>query len=489
MREASDNSGGEFSFARQYRLWSAEQEKAARELLKRIDKEQLETIRFAFADQHGILRGKALMAAAVPSAFSSGVTMTTTLLAKDTSHKTVFPAFNKGAGIGVEQMTGAADFVLLPDPATFRILPWAHKTGWILCDIYFRDGTPIPFSTRAIAQSSVAKLAEAGFEFVSGLEIECHLFKLEDAHLTPADSTQPATPPSVSLLGHGFQYLTEQRFDALEPVLEIIRRDLLALGLPLNSIEVEFGPSQVEFTFDKGSGVGPADDMMLFRSAVKQIARRNGLHASFMCRPGLDNLFSSGWHLHQSLIDLKSGRNAFLPDKSEAPLSAIGKYYVAGLLDHALAACVFTTPTINGYKRYKPYSLAPDRASWARDNRGAMIRVMGGANDPATRIENRIGDPAANPYLYQASQIISGLDGIARKLDPGPLQELPYESSAALLPQSLMEAVAALKQNKVFADQFTQGFIDYITGIKQAEIDRFLAVVTDWEHKEYFDIF
>ena len=181
--------------------------------------------------------------------------------------------------------------------------------------------------------------------------------------------------------------------------------------------------------------------MVLFRSAVKQIARRHGYHATFMCRPKLPNVFASGWHLHQSIVSRDSGENAFMAKDGGEVLSPFGRGYLAGLLQHARASTVFTTPTINGYKRYRSYSLAPDRAIWGRDNRGVMIRVLGGAGDPATRLENRIGEPAANPYLYMASQILSGLDGVDRGLDPGPSADTPYETKAELLPKTLREAV------------------------------------------------
>ena len=118
---------------------------------------------------------------------------------------------------------------------------------------------------------------------------------------------------------------------------------------------------------------------------------------------------------------------------------------------------MFTTPTINGYKRYRSYSLAPDRAIWGRDNRGVMMRVLGGPDDPATRLENRIGEPAANPYLYMASQILSGLDGVDRALDPGPSADTPYETQAVLLPKTLREAVFALKDDPFFRDAFGAG--------------------------------
>jgi glutamine synthetase len=268
----------------------------------------------------------------------------------------------------------------------------------------------------------------------------------------------------------------------------------MALGMPLRSLEVELGPSQCEFTFRPQAGLAAADTMILFRAAAKQIARRNGLFASFMCRPALPNLLSSGWHLHQSLTDRKRRTNAFVGDGRDG-LSATGRYFLGGLLAHARAAAVFTKPTVNGYKRYRPYALAPDRAIWARDNRGVMVRVLGGPGDPATRLENRVGEPAANPYLYIASQIYSGLDGIAHRRDPGPSADTPYETKAPLLPKDLGEALAALRGSEMFRKNFGAAFVDYYAHIKEAELARFKAEsgegadVTAWEQNEYFDLF
>src|SRR5207237_3299921 len=250
---------------------------------------------------------------------------------------------------------------------TFRILPWAPRTGWLLCDLYFADGRPVPFSTRHLYRGVLEKIAAAGYDFVAGLEVEFHVFKLLDPRLDPTDSGQPGQPPEVSLLTQGYQYLTEQRYDQFDPVFEILRRDIVALGLRLRSIEVEYGPSQCALTFHPGVGLEPHDAMVLLRSAVKQIARRHGYHATFMCRPRLPNVMSSGWHLHQSLS--KGGRNAFMAERED--LSEEGKHYLAGLLTHARGACALATPTINGYKRYRPYSLAPDRVVWGKENRGA----------------------------------------------------------------------------------------------------------------------
>ena len=250
--------------------------------------------------------------------------------------------------------------------------------------------------------------------------------------------------PEVSLLNQGYQYLTESRFDQLDAALAPIWRGVVALDMPLRSLEVELGPSQCEFTFRPQTGLAAADTMVLFRAAAKQIARRHGLFASFMCRPALPNLFSSGWHLHQSLLERGRKVNAFAGGERDG-LSATGLYFLGGLLAHAHAAAAFTTPTVNGYKRYRPYTLAPDRAIWARDNRGVMVRVLGGPGDPATHLENRVGEPAANPYLYIASQIHAGLDGIAQRCDPGPSADTPYETKAQAVPKNLGEALAALR--------------------------------------------
>ncbi|WP_456619569.1 glutamine synthetase family protein [Bradyrhizobium sp. P5_C12] len=477
------------TFVAHHALWSDEQKDAAQRMRRIVEEKNLEVIRLAFPDQHGILRGKTIVAAEAIASLESGCSITTTMLAKDTSHRTVFPVFTSGGGFGMKEMEGAADVLMVADPTTFRVLPWAPATGWVLCDLYFNDGRPVPFATRGLYRKVLDELGSRGCDFVAGLEVEFHIFKLDDPHMRAEDAGQPGTPPSVSLLSHGYQYLTEQRFDQMEPVLEILRRDVLALGLPLRSVEVEFGPSQCEFTFQPKKGIEPADNMVLFRSAVKQIAHRHGYHATFMCRPKLPNLFASGWHLHQSIVSRASGDNLLMAKDGSAPLGEFGRAWLAGLLDHARAATVFTTPTINGYKRYRSYSLAPDRAIWGRDNRGVMIRVLGAAGDAATRLENRVGEPAANPYLYMASQILSGLDGVDRKLDPGPSADTPYETKAPLLPKSLRDAVAALKDDPFFREKFGAEFVDYYTHIKNAEIDRFLAEVTDWEHREYFEMF
>lgn len=477
------------SFVERHGLWTEAQRAAARELVRRAEAGGVEVVRFSFPDQHGVLRGKTITATELPKALADGVTVTTTLFAKDTSHKTVFPVFTPGGGFGMPEMHAGADALIVADPASFRMLPWSPGTGWLLCEPYFPSGQPVPFGTRALARRALERLAVQGFEYFAGLEIEFHVFRLLDPRMRPEDAGQPGTPPEVALLTQGYQYLTEQRYDQLDPIAEILRRDLAALGLPLRSIEVEFGPSQIEFTLGALDGIASADAMVLFRAAAKQICRRHGYHATFMCRPRLPNVMSSGWHLHQSLKRRADGANAFTPSEAGAPLAEVGRQYLAGLLAHARGAAALSTPTINGYKRYRPYSLAPERVIWGRENRGAMLRVIGGPNDPGTRIENRAGEPAANPYLYFAAQILAGLDGIERRLDPGPPEDTPYDSKAALLPRTLGEALAALGEDAVLRAGLGAAFVDYYCRIKEAEIARFNLEVSEWEQREYFDLF
>ncbi len=477
------------SFVERHGLWHDAQMSQGSDLLQVIATRQVEVVRFVFADQHGLTRGKGVMSSSVPGMLVNGCTMTSTLILKDSSHRTVMPVWQAGAGLGNPRLAGAADLVMIADPGTFRVLPWAPGTGWVLCDLYYPDGEPVGYSTRHVLRQALDKLHRQNLELMSGLELEFHLFRPEQRPLTPADCSQPGSAPVVAPLQRGHQYLTELRYDELEPVFGEIRRGLQALGLPLRSEEIEFGPSQLEVTFGPEPGMTTADNAILARNAIKQIAQRQGYHATFMCRPQVANTFASGWHLHQSLVDPGTGANLFIPESRQADLSALGQHYLAGLLEHAAPSCLLAAPTINAYKRYRPNALAPDRIQWGRDNKGAMLRVLGGVGDPATRVENRVGEPAANPYLYLTSQILSGIDGITRQTPLRPPVEEPYSSSAESLPRNITQALLAFRSSRFYREALGDDFVEYFATIKQAEVDRFFSEVTDWEQREYFEMF
>src|SRR5262252_744281 len=209
------------SFVERHDLWSEAQARAAAAVDKTISQNTLELVRFAFPDQHGVLRGKTLVAAEASRALRSGVTMTSTLLAKDTSHRNVFPVFEAGGGMGLPEMGGAGNFVMVADPETFRVLPWAENTGWLLCDCYFSNGKAVPIATRQLYRKALAKLAQAGFDYLAGLEVEFHLFKIEDLRLVPEAIAWPPEPPPVRPTTHGFQYLTEGRYGQVAPSRDV----------------------------------------------------------------------------------------------------------------------------------------------------------------------------------------------------------------------------------------------------------------------------
>ncbi len=476
-------------FVERYGDWTDEQRDAARHVVERVDVERLEWIRVGFVDLHGLVRAKTIAADQLPGALADGVPIVSTLLSKDTSGRTVYGAFAPDGGVGVPGMGGAGDVVMVPDPTTFRVLPWAEHTGWLLSDLRLKDGAPVPFDPRGTLRTALHRAAGRGLGLVTGLELEFHLLRPDsDAPLDPLEVNRPGAPGrarGVTPVDRGYQLLSEDRADALEPLLGELGRTLRRLGIPLRTLEVEFGPGQVEVTTAPLPGLAGADTMVLLRGAVRSAARRAGLLATFMCRPQLPEACSSGWHLHQSLV-LDDGSNAFAGDGG---LSAVGSGYLAGLLRHARAGCVFAVPTVNGYKRFQPHSMAPDRVLWAQDNRAAMLRVVGSAGRGDLHVENRAGEPAANPYLAMAAQLVSGLDGVDRALDPGPSADQPYATDAPRLPTSLAEAVRALDDDSELRELLGPALVDHYAGVKRAEVARFEAAVTDWEQREYLHLF
>jgi glutamine synthetase len=484
-------------FIERHGLWSAEQRAQARDLRRQA--ESLDLIRLAWGDPHGASRAKAVSPATFVEALSSGYNVNVATTTLDSAGERVFKSFTRGGGMGLEEMTGSPNLVVVPDPSTFRVLPWAKGVGWVLCDEYFRDGTPFHFSPRHLLKRQVNRLRERKLHLVVGLEIEWYLARVLEERLSDEHVSVPGVrgrPVQTVPIEPGFSYHSETNLDLMQPVLGELARAYTALGLPLRSIENEWGPGQVECTFAAQHALRAADDMVLFRTATRQVCRRLGCLASFMCRPALKGYYSSGWHLHQSVADA-AGKNLF--SSPQKLLSSLGEQWLAGLLEHAAPSSAFATPTVNGYRRYRPNSLAPDRAGWGYDHRGAMVRVLGGDGDPATRLENRLGEPAANPYLYIASQIICGLDGVERGSAPGARDEEPYAAERALLPASLGEALEALDGAALYRRELGEVFVSYFLRLKRSELNRFLkwkednpaeeCEPTQWEQNEYFDFF
>lgn len=490
-------------FIDRHGLWTDDQARRAREVAARVEAEGLHLIRLVWADTHGVARARALAPPAFASALVDGHSVGAGTWSLDASGGRVFSSFVAGGGMGLPEMTGSPNLVMVPDPGSFRTLPWAPGVGWVACDEYFRDGRPFHFSPRHLLRRMLSRLAARGLAAVVGLEVEWYLLRLLEEEL--ADEHVGASgvrgrPPRTAPPEPGFSYDSETNMDRMQPMLSRLAQHYAALGLGLRSMDNELGAGQVECTFMPRTAMDAATDYVLFRSATRQICRRHGHLASFMTYPGRKGLYPSGWHLHLSLVDTATGANLLTPARHGGLLSPPGLSFLAGQLDHAVDGSAFATPTVNGYRRFRANSLAPDRVTWNADHRGVMLRIQGGPGDPATRIENRVGEPAANPYLFIAAQIAAGLDGLARNAQPGPPDVNPYEADRPMLPTRLADALAALQASTLYREAFGGTYLDYFLRMKRAELARFEAFlaesgvdpaagVTDWEMNEYFDAF
>ena len=489
-------------FIERHGLWTDEQRRQAEDIRRRVEKDDLHLVRLAWADPYGASRAKALTLPAFGAALTAGYNINVATSTLDSAGARTFSSFTRGGGMGLPEMTGSPNLIVVPDPETFRVLPWAPGVGWMLCDEYFTSGVPFHFSPRHLLRRQTERLASKGVELIAGMEIEWYLLHaaeaVSDAHVgAPGTRGRPIRTAPVE---PGYVLHSETNLDAMQVVLSALVAAFEKIDLPLRSIENEFGPGQVECTFAAQPALKAADQTFLFRTATRQICRRMGYFATFMCRPALKGYYSSGWHLHQSLVEAKSGRNLFMPERESEHLSPLGFAFLGGLMKYAGPCSAFATPTINGYRRFRPNSLAPDRATWCHDHRGAMVRVLGGFGDPATRLENRMGEPSANPYLYILSQIVAGLEGMDKGLDPGPPDEEPYRAQRPLLPKSLPAALDALEREGLFRAQPGELFVDYFLRLKRNETGRFAQWLkdsgrqegeepTEWEQNEYFDFF
>ncbi|MFM7332480.1 MAG: glutamine synthetase family protein [Brachymonas sp.] len=460
----------------------------ADQLLRLVSESGIEQIRIAWCDVHGELRAKSILPRALPAALQDGIGMVGTQALKDTSDRTAFKVFEPD-GLAhlpmLAEFAEASNFTVKPLLESFRVLPWPPHTAWLQGQMHNAAGQVLEVDSRGILHKALALLSQAGYSLRCGLEIEFHIYKIENTRpqTDPELAAWPGLPPAVSMIHPGYRLLSERWLDRADEPLQIVRRTCAALGLPLTSLEVEFGPSQVEAVFDVQDAIAAADAMVVFRSATAQALQRAGYHATFMCRPPFPHIMSSGWHLHQSLVDMKTGRNAFAaPDHD---LSHTGQAWLAGLIEHASGICALANPTLDAYERFKPNALAPTRANWGLDSRSAMLRVI--PFGKAARIENRIGSPQANPYLYLASQIHAGLDGLTRKLKPPRAQD----SQAAALPTHLGEALSALKADAALSEGFGAHVLAWFAQIKRQEITRYEAAQdkADWIRREYFSRF
>jgi glutamine synthetase len=498
-RAYRDLSTGSRNFIARHGLWDERQREAAKELKAALG--SLDFVRMAFADPHGLARSKTLTVDAFRTVLLNGMDHSPGPFVFDTGHAVAVDFTAENGGVGVEELRGAGDFVLVPDPQTFRILPYTGpRTGWVIGDEYLRSGAPHPLSSRAVLRRLCDGLRARDLEYVVGLEIEWYLTRFAQDGFSGrvGGFGVQGEPPAVEPVNGGYQFNLDALIDALEPVIDPLTRSLTEMGLPLRSVEHESGPGQMEFTFAPMNGLAAADAMLLFRTATKQICARRGYHASFMALPGLPGFDASGWHLHQSLARVSTGENLFTAPDSDSELSETGTRFLGGLLEHAAEGALLCVPTVNGYRRMSEgFSLAPSHVTWSVESREAFLRVLGAYGDPAAHIENRIGEPCANPYLYMSAQLAAGLDGIERELTPGRPTNSPHSADLEPLPRSLREALGTLTQGQFYRRILGSPLTQCLSQLKESELRRYEewqagagqtddAHVSEWEHREYF---
>jgi glutamine synthetase len=352
-------------------------------------------------------------------------------------------------------------------------MPWEPNTAWAIGDVSDPDGAPHAESPRAVLRRIEALLAEHSVRGIVGPELEYYLLEADDSE---RGWKRYADAP-------GNVYVVGTKGDPKRHLISTLRQ-LRDAGLGVTAANHEFCGGQFEINLNHSTALDAADRSFRLKSAIQEIARHDGLMATFMAKPFNDE-GGSGFHLHVSLAD-EAGENIFGDEAGEHGLSQTGRQAIAGVLAHAKGLAALLNPTVNSYKRFGPDTLAPWLIDWGLDNRSAMVRIPP-ERGAGARMEVRLADATANPYLVVAGILAAAYLGIEGKLElAAPLQGYGYDAAnAELLPQRLADALDALEADTelraVLGEEFTTSFLAY----KRNEVERFERFVTDWEFTEY----
>ncbi|MFF3419969.1 glutamine synthetase family protein [Streptomyces sp. NPDC002698] len=435
--------------------------------MERLAAEGVDVVRVVYPDLIGTDRARDVLLDHLPSACEHGLAFCRAVY-HTTPQGDVVPV----AG-GLD--AGLPDVSVRPDLSTAAVLPWEPGVATCLGEVTDpATRAPAPESPRDLLRTVLARCAEQGLRPVVGPELE--YFLLEPAPGTP---TGWRRSPEAT----GAVYTAGLRADPGNHLLRTLRM-LRDLGLGVVTGNHEFDGGQYEINLTHSAALDAADRAFRFKAAVKELARQEGNLATFMAKP-FGDAGGSGFHLHLSCDDAE-GRNAFDDPSGAYGLSATARHAIAGILAHAPALAALANPTVNSYKRFGPDTLAPWLIDWGLDNRSAMVRIPPERGSGA-RLELRLGDASANPYLLIAGTIAAALLGVRAGEEPeAPLEGYGYDTArSALLPTSLAAALDALEADTALTDilgkDFTSSFLTY----KRDEVERFGRHVTDWEFTEY----
>jgi glutamine synthetase len=439
--------------------------KARKEVLKRIDDEGVEFVLLWFTDIEGHLKSFAVTPSEIEDALDDGMGF-------DGSSITGFNAIEE------------SDMVAIPDPTTYQLMPWREgetKVGRMICDVVTPDGKPYEGDPRYVLRRALERMEAMGFDtFNVGPELEYFLFK---------DNLGTET------LDEG-GYFAMTTLDAATELRQQTVRSLESMGIQIEYVHHEVGPSQHEIDMRFAPALTMADHTMTYRLIVKEVAKKAGFHATFMPKP-IFGENGSGMHTHQSLF--KDGRNSFFDADDDWHLSDVGKGFIAGQLRHAREISAVFAQWVNSYKRLVPGYEAPVYVAWSRRNRSALIRIplyKPGAEE-ATRAEIRCPDPACNPYLTFATLLHAGLEGIEQGYElPDPMETNLYHLTAeqraergiVALPETLGEAITELSKSELVRKALGPHIFDRYVELKRKEWDEYRVQLSQWEMDKYLAV-
>ncbi|MBQ9252374.1 MAG: type I glutamate--ammonia ligase [Clostridia bacterium] len=437
------------------------------DIIRMVREDDVEFIRMQFTDIFGQLKNVAITASQIEKAVENQIMI-------------------DGSSIEGFVRIQESDQYLWPDLDSYAVLPWRPQHGKVarlICDVHNPDGTPFVGDPRGTLKRALKKAAEMGYSFNVGPECEFFLFQTDEKGLPTTETADQAGYFDLGPLDHG----------------ESTRREIcLALeqmGFEIEASHHEVAAGQHEIDFKYADALTSADHIMTFKLAVKSLAQKNGLHATFMPKP-VFGINGSGMHTNMSLFD-REGRNIFADPSDKPGLSKEAYSFIAGILTHMRAMTAVTNPLVNSYKRLVPGYEAPCYLAWSASNRSALIRIPA-ARGQSTRVELRCPDPACNPYLELAVCLAAGLDGIEKGMTPPEeitenifaMDEKTRESKGIQsLPGSLKEAVDLMLEDQLICDTLGDHVVTQYSEGKYREWDEYRTTVSDWELKKYLTVY
>jgi glutamine synthetase len=450
---------------------------SAEEILNYVKQHPSGKVKLAFADIDGVLRGKYVSAEKFASIAEKGMTFCDVIFGWDAADV----LYDKPGVTGWH--TGYPDSPASIDLSTFRKIPWENDIPFFLGELNTKEGLPSPVCPRQLIRKVLADANNAGFSPVFAQEFEWFNFAEtpDSAHEKQFRDLKPLTPGMF-----GYSIL---RSTLKNPFFSDLFDLLKKFNVPIEGLHTETGPGTIEAAIAHSGLLEAGDRAVLFKTAVKEIAYKHNIMATFMAKIN-ENLPGCGGHVHQSLWDLTGNHNLFYDDSDKQKLSETAKRYIAGQLHCLPHILPMFAPTINSYKRLVEGAWAPTTLTWGIDNRTVALRVLNGGS-ASCRVETRVIGADVNPYLALSACLAAGLYGIRHGLtldQPATVGNGYQDESNGRIPYTLKDATDNMKNSPIAKELFGDIFVDHFVQTRDWEWRQHLRVVTEWEYKRYFEI-